>query len=79
MRSNKSRYGELIEDMKKGVFRERDEYPTTVIAAYELLIRTSKQIGFIQRRIPRQASRFRNGRSNFFSRNVAINPELNLS
>ena len=65
MRSDKSRYGELIEDLKKGVFRERDEYPTTVIAAYELLIRTSKQIGFVQRRIPRQASRFRNGRSNF--------------
>ena len=50
---------------KRRVFWERDEYPTTVIAAYELLIRTSKQIGFVQRRIPRQASRFRNGRSNF--------------
>ena len=65
LRYDESRYGELIEDLKKVFFQERDEYPTTVIPAYKLLIRTSKKIGFVQRRIPRQVSRFRNGRSNF--------------
>ena len=65
IRSDESRYGDLIEDLKKGVLRERDEYPTTVIAAYELLMRTSEQVGVVQRRTPRQSSRFRNGRNNF--------------
>ena len=49
-RANKIRYGDLLEELRKGVYRGWDEYPTTVPDAYELLLRTSQQIGYNQRR-----------------------------
>ena len=44
MRADQRRYGELQEELKKGVFRCRDEYPVTVSYSYQLLLRTSRQI-----------------------------------
>ena len=34
--------------MRKGVYKGREEYPTTVPDAYKFLIRTSRQIGYAQ-------------------------------
>ena len=50
LRADKIRYDDLLEELKKEVHRDRDEYPTTVPDAYELLLRTSQQIGYNQRR-----------------------------
>jgi len=50
LRSDKNRYEELLEDSKQGVFRGCDEYPRTVPEAYKLLIRSSRYLGFHQRR-----------------------------
>ena len=50
LRADETRYGNLLEELRKGVYRNRDEYPNTVSDAYELLLRTSQQIGYIQRR-----------------------------
>ena len=47
--SDESCYGYLVEELRKGVYKGRDEYPTTVPDAYELLMRTSQQIGYVQR------------------------------
>ena len=48
-RADETRYSELLEDLRKGVFRGRDEYPETVSEAYELLIRTSTQFWYVNR------------------------------
>ena len=40
--SDEYRYGYLVEYLKKGVFRGRDEYPLTGTEAYNLLMRKSK-------------------------------------
>jgi len=45
-RADEGCYIELFEKLKKGVFERRDEYPKTIATAYELLLRTSKQIGY---------------------------------
>ena len=45
LRADEIRYGDLLEELRKGVYRGRDEYPTTVPNAYELLLWTSQQIG----------------------------------
>ena len=50
LRADKIRYGDLLEELRKGVYRGRDEYPNTVSDAYELLLWTSQQIGYSQRR-----------------------------
>ena len=42
--SDESHYGDLVEDLKTGLFQGRDEYPLTVTEAYKLLMRTSKEI-----------------------------------
>jgi len=58
-RSDDSRYGELLSNLKKGVFLGRDEYSPTVMDAYQLLLRTSKE------GIPRrQYGRFNRQRNN---------------
>ena len=62
MHADERRYGELHEELKKGVFRGRDEYPVTVSDAYEFLIRTSRQIGY-QRNHRMGGNRFRGGRT----------------
>ena len=41
LRSDESRYGYLLEELRKGVYKGEDEYPTTVPDAYKLLTRTS--------------------------------------
>ena len=61
LRADEGRYGELLDELKKGVYKGRDEYPTTVSDAYELLIRTSKQFGQTPRRVGRQSYRPRAG------------------
>ena len=45
LRADEIRYGDLLEELRKGVYRGRDEYSTTVPNAYELLLWTSQQIG----------------------------------
>ena len=45
LRTDKIRYSNLLEELRKGVYRGRDEYPTTVTNAYELLLRTSHKSG----------------------------------
>jgi len=44
--SDESRYRELHENLKHNVFCGCNEYLTTVSNAYELLLRTSRQIGY---------------------------------
>ena len=50
LRADENRYAELLDDLKKGVCKGCDKYPTTVSDAYKLLIRTSRQLGFNPRR-----------------------------
>ena len=45
LRLDKTHYGELLEDLNKGAYRGGDDYPETVIGAYELLTINSRQIG----------------------------------
>ena len=53
---------DILEDLRKGVSRGRDEYPTTVSDAYELLLQTSQQIGYNQRRTGQSGHRAQAGR-----------------
>jgi len=52
-------HGELQEELKCGVFKGKDEYPSTVSNAYELFLHTSHQIGVSHRRATRMNNRFR--------------------
>ena len=61
LREDEICYGDLLEEPRKGVYRGRDEYPTTVPEAYELLLRTSEQIGYNQRRTGKWGHRIRTG------------------
>jgi len=54
LQSDETRYGELLDDMKKGVFQEQDEYLVMVSDAYELLIQTSRQIRYTTPQINNQ-------------------------
>jgi len=45
LRASVSKYSELFDDLRKGVFCGCDEYPKTVASAYELQLTTSKQLG----------------------------------
>ena len=47
LRADETRYGYLLEELRKGVYRGTVKYPNTVSDAYELLLRTSQQIGYI--------------------------------
>ena len=49
LRADEICYGDILEELRKGVYRGRDEYPTTVSDACELLLRTSQQIRYNQR------------------------------
>ena len=40
LRADESRYADLLEELINGVYKGRDEYPTTVSDDYELLMRT---------------------------------------
>jgi len=61
-RADESRYGELLDDLHKGVHMGRNEYPKTVSSAYELLLRTFKQSGY--RRGEGFGTKFREGTRN---------------
>jgi len=39
--ADENRYGELQEDLRKGIIKGQDEYLQTVADAYELLLKTS--------------------------------------
>ena len=43
--SDENWYGELLEDLKKGIYKGRDEYQKTLTGAYAILVCTSHQIG----------------------------------
>jgi len=49
LKADENRYARLLDDSKK-VYKWRNEYPTTVSDAYELLIRTSRQLSYNPRR-----------------------------
>jgi len=44
LQTNKTRYSELLDDLRKGVHKRCDEYPKTMSWAYKLLLRTSRQL-----------------------------------
>jgi len=44
--NDESRYGRLLDDLEKSIFLGRDEYPKTIATTYELLLRTSCQVGY---------------------------------
>jgi len=69
------RYNELQEELKFGVFKARDEYPTTMSKAYELLLHTSRQLSISHRQVTRTNNRFRkcNPQNNFiFAQNERL-------
>ena len=45
LQADKSRYGQLFEDMRKLAFVGRYEYPEAINGSYELLVHTSRQFG----------------------------------
>jgi len=45
-KADESRYRNLLEELKKIVYKGQDEYPTTIADAYQLLLRTSKLIKY---------------------------------
>ena len=61
LRSDKICFGELLEDLKKGSHKGRDEFLDTVTYAYEILIRTSRQIGMSTCQVNRFSSRTKIG------------------
>ena len=48
LRAEKSCYVDLLEELRKELYKGRDEYPINVSDAYGLLMRTSQQIGYAQ-------------------------------
>ena len=74
LRSDEYRYKELLVDLKKGAYRGRDEYPTTVSGVYELMILTSQQIGYNQRQ-NRGIQGRQMGRNFTFAQNRAVAQE----
>ena len=62
LRTDEICYGDILEELRKGVYRGRDEYPTTVPETNELLLQTSQQIGYNQRRTGQSGHRTRTGR-----------------
>ena len=61
LRADKICYGDILEELRKGVYRARDEYPTTVPDTYERLLRISQQIGYNQRRTGQLGHRAQTG------------------
>ena len=45
LRADKIGYGGILEELRKGLYRGRNEYPITMSDAYELLLQTSQQLG----------------------------------
>ena len=57
LRADEIRYDDILEELRKGVYSGRDEYPTTVPDAYELLLRASQKIGYNQIRTEQSGHR----------------------
>jgi len=66
LRADKGCYAELLDDSKQSVFKRRDKYPTTVSDAYKFFIRTSRQVGYVNRRTNCSMNRFRQGQNRNF-------------
>ena len=49
-------YGELLDELSKGILKGHDEFPKTVAAAYNLMLHTSHNLGYKKTR-----QRYRNG------------------
>jgi len=60
--ADEGHYGDLKKDLRKGVYRKRDEYPMTLAATYELLLKISRSAN-------RRQNRYRNG-MNTRNRNI---------
>ena len=75
LRSDAMRYNTLHDSLMDGVYKGRDEFPTTVTGAYELLQHTSTDITGIERK---KLGRFRfrrNNQKNFtFAQTSSANP-----
>ena len=66
LRSDENRYKKLLEDLKSSGNRGRDEYPTTLTGAFDLLVRESGEYDTNNQNARRQRGRFGNrGRGNF--------------
>jgi len=39
-------YGELLDELSKGILKGHDEFPKTVAAAYNLMLHTSHNLGY---------------------------------
>ena len=61
VRSDEGRYKILLDDLKSSVNRGRDEYPSTLTDAFDLLVRESGEYDTVRRCAPR-FTRGRNGR-----------------
>ena len=57
LRSDKIRYGDMLEELRNGIYKGRDEYPTTIPDALKILMRTYRQIVYVQRHTGRSSYR----------------------
>jgi len=64
-RADENRYGELQDELKKRIIKGRDEYPQTVADAYDLLLKTSKQIGYKKNRFRTRNGQWNRNNQNF--------------
>jgi len=63
--ADKAKYGELLKELRKGVYKGRYEYPKTVAGAYKLLMHTAKQHGYRLYRSRLRNNQVRNQNENF--------------
>ena len=49
LRANKIGYSDILEELRRGVYRGKYKYPTTVSDEYKLLLRWSQQMGYTQK------------------------------
>jgi len=67
LQADEGRYADLQEDLRKGVYRGRDEYPMTLAAMYDLLLKVSRSAN-------QRQNRYRNG-MNTRNRNILAQKE----
>ena len=49
LRADKSRYGDILEELRKGLYKGRGKYPNTVPDAYDIFMRKYQQIKYVKR------------------------------
>ena len=59
VRADETRYRSLIYDLKQSVIGGRDDYPTTVAGAYDLLVRTARQGNMTYKRHNKRGQSFK--------------------